>query len=745
MIISTGTRGNLAVDKAVLSKIVCARVEMINFTLEILRFGKFMNIKATPASLRKIYLIFGALTALTIVVGVGFYTISSGKVEADIKTKLEKVADAKEKEVKAWFQSSITDGLDLLNSMERRGQLLKQMDEKEKGLLNQAFAGWRKYLREEKGFVALYILDRDFKKIDTLSGLAGEPVETGHLKNLAGIREPAFSNFFSEKKGSKERAFVYLLIPDVSPGGGVPEKYLLVKIDPQANLLPRLWSATSILGSQENRLVVNITTDPLYHWVLASDGLSRKAIAELKPTDLAYRIEKGDTGFVSGIDYKGERSYAFIKGSEAYHFTLVAKISRDEILGPVKEVFWKALSGVALTLLILFISFRLLIKQQENQNLKKVIEAELEREKNEKLLEAIIESSPDAIMLIDPKKGELTRFNKRADEMFALHLAGPVVKLSPAKFHKSPLTDEESREQMKVLLEEKIWRGDVEYRSLDGNAFWGNVVVSVIEAGGESFYMARVADITKSKNLLTELQELTSELKRIDEEKVKFMSVLAHDLRSPFHPLLNILDLLNNDYDNMSEEDRRNFMKDAYEIAGRHFEFLESLLTWSRASLGKISFNPQPLSPFAIISETVQLQEHLATEKGIRITTKVTSTNEVNADAEMLRTILRNLIANAIKFTHPKGMVTVSAATEDNLVVFSVTDTGVGIPQDQLGKLFSLEGSRSTPGTGNERGTGLGLLLCKEFVYMHGGTMSVESTPENGSTFRFTIPVYRNG
>jgi len=219
------------------------------------------------------------------------------------------------------------------------------------------------------------------------------------------------------------------------------------------------------------------------------------------------------------------------------------------------------------------------------------------------------------------------------------------------------------------------------------------------------------------------------------------MSVLAHDLRSPFHPLLNILDLLNNDYDNMSEEDRRNFMKDAYEIAGRHFEFLESLLTWSRASLGKISFNPQPLSPFAIISETVQLQEHLATEKGIRITTKVTSTNEVNADAEMLRTILRNLLVNAVKFTHSNGSVVVSAGRTGDSVVFSIADTGVGIPQDYISKLFSLEGSRSTRGTENEQGTGLGLLLCKEFVSLHGGKIWVESSPEKGSIFTFTIPV----
>ncbi len=718
---------------------------MLNFTFGKMRFSQYMNFKAAPASLRKIYLIFGTMTVLTIVLGIAFYIIASDRVEKDIRTKLERVAKAKTDEVTKWFEGTRTDGVDLFNSMKKRGELRLKLGPGDKGILNEAFIGWRKYLKEEKGFIALFILDKDLKEIDTLSGSSEDPVELDHLKKLKGTRKAVFSDFFSEKKGFADHPYVYLLVPDTQPGQEMPQKYLLIKIDPIANLLPRLWSATTILGSQENRLVVNITTDPVYHWVLGSDGLRRKDLVDLKPVDLAYRIEKGDTGFISGADYKGEKSFAYVERSGTFNFTLVAKISKDEILGPVWDVFWKTLSGVALTLMILFILSRLLIKQYENQTLKRVIDAELEKEKNEKLLSAIIESSPDAIMLVDPSKEVLTRYNKKAEQMFALHLAGPVVELNAGKFHKHLPTPEERAEQRRVLMQEKVWRGDVEYVSLDGREFWGNAVVSLLEVGPEKFFMVRVSDITLEKRILTELQELTDELQRADEEKVKFMSVLAHDLRSPFHPLLNILDLLNNEYEVMNEENRRSFLTDANEIARRHFEFLESLLTWSRASLGKISFNPQPLSPVAIINETVLLQEHLATEKGIKITTKITTTTEVNADPEMLRTILRNLIANAIKFTHSKGLITVAAEKEDGMVIISVTDTGVGIPQDQLGQLFSLEGSRSTTGTGNERGTGLGLLLCKEFVYMHGGTISVDSAPESGSTFRFTIPVYKNG
>lgn len=702
-----------------------------------------MNFNYAPAPLRKIYLLFGSLTLLTVVAGLVFYLVTSGRVEEDIKIKLERVAGAKQNVVLKWFETSMSNGLDLDMSMKLRGRLLRKLGQGDRSVFDEAFTGWRKYLKEEKGFVALYLLDSNLKKIDTLSGSSGDPVDLSRLKNLKGARKPTFSGFFSVTEGFTDHPYVYLLIPDFQPEVNTPLQYLLIKIDPTVNLLPRLWSATSILGSQENRLVVNLTTDTVYHWVLGSEGLKRKERVDLEPGDIAYQVERGDTGFISGIDNKREQSYAYVKNSDTFNFALVAKISKAEIIGPVWDVFWKALSGVAIALLIILISGRLLLKQQENEVLKKAVEAELDKAKNEVLFNSIIESSPDAIMLIEPGKESLTKYNKRAEEMFALHLAGSIVKIEPTKFHKKPVSEREKAEELQALTEGKVMRHTVEYVALDGREFWGDVVVTPLEAGHEKFFMVRVNDITEERRRLTDLQELTEELKRTDEEKIKFMSVLAHDLRSPFHPLLNILDLLSSDYDTMTEEERKHFLESACGIAGRHFEFLESLLNWSRASLGKISFNPRPVNPVTIINEISLLQEHLAIEKGIRLITRINTSDDVNADPEMLRTILRNLLVNAIKFTHTTGTVTVSADTDGENVVFSISDTGVGIPHDQISRLFTLEGSRSTPGTGNEQGTGLGLLLCKEFVNLHGGEIWVESSLEKGSVFSFTMQVFK--
>jgi len=703
-----------------------------------------MKLKAIPAFQRKIFYVFGVLTVLTFIAGISFYFTESLKVEEEIKGKLQRVAIAKSEEVRQWFKLTTRTGEDLLKNMKLRGQLLSFLAPENKHLFDEAFAGMRKYLKEEKGFVALYLLDKNMKKLDTLSGSSKGLHDPGLIKNMAGIKQPAFGNFFSEETDSADKPYIYLLVPDTLSDNPSPLKYLLIKIDPRADLLPRLWSATSILGSQENKLVVNIDSDPEYHWVLGSEGLTKRRMSILSPASIGFKVEKGDTGFISGTDYNGARSYGYAMSSNEYHFTLLAKISRDEIIGPVWEIFWKAVSGVSLALLILFILARLFLQQNENETLKRVIEAETAKERNEALLNAIIESSPDAILLVDPKNRVLLRYNKRAETMFALTSNGESIELTPERFHKNPVSPEELAEQKRALAEEGIWRRDVEYVALDGREFWGNVVVSTLEVGTDHFFMVRISDVTKEKTILTELQDLTDDLRRSDQEKVKFMSVLAHDLRSPFHPLLNVLELLNTDYDTMGDDEKRTFLSGAADIAGRHFEFLESLLAWSRASLGKINYNPQALNPFRLINETILLQQHLAEQKGIKLTSRIDTVDEINADPEMVRTVLRNLVANAIKFTRNNGQVILSAVTENGMVTFGISDNGVGIPKDQVEMLFSLGGSRSTPGTENERGTGLGLLLCKEFVNRHGGELSVESSPGVGSTFSFTIPVYKN-
>lgn len=701
-----------------------------------------MNIKASTDFQKRVFFLFSLLTVMTLVAGIVFYLFQTSGVEDEIKEKLQKVAYAKSAEIDRWYTTTINEGVALFEIGVRQEKLLGMLDPAEKDLMQFILSNWRPSLRVDKGFVTFFLVDDDINVLQVVHNSSTSNPDLSPAKALRGAKKPTFSKFFIERTDSGDAAFVYLFVPGETIAGK-DNVNLLAKIDPRRDLLPRLWSATRFLGSQENRMHVPIISDTNYLFVFDNHGIQRIPKRPDFDKFLAYKTQKGDSGFVQGLDYRSVMSFAYIVRLGEHNCQLISKIDKEEIYAPARTILFQSMSGVALVLFVLFISAKLLLKKQENEILKRVVEAELEKEKNEKLLSAIIESSPDAIMLVDPVKEILTRFNNKAEQMFALHLAGPTVRLDPLRFHKRVMTEEEKAVQRRILMEEKVWRGDVEYVSLDGREFWGNVVVSLLEVSSERFFMVRVSDITREKKILTELQELTTELQKADEEKVKFMSVLAHDLRSPFHPLLNILDMLSSDYDTMSEDERKHFLESAGEIAVRHFEFLESLLNWSRASLGKISFNPRPVSPVTIINETILLQEHLATEKGIKLTTRINTSDDVNADPEMLRTILRNLLVNAIKFTHSSGAVTVSAETEGENVVFSISDTGVGIPHDQISRLFTLDGSRSTPGTGNEQGTGLGLLLCKEFVNLHGGKIWVQSSPETGSVFSFTMQVFK--
>ncbi|MGM0531523.1 MAG: sensor histidine kinase, partial [Bacteroidota bacterium] len=172
----------------------------------------------------------------------------------------------------------------------------------------------------------------------------------------------------------------------------------------------------------------------------------------------------------------------------------------------------------------------------------------------------------------------------------------------------------------------------------------------------------------------------------------------------------------------------------------RAMDLLTNLLDWSRAQSGRIEFKPESIELVTIINEVADLLEDTAKQKSIAISQKLPHHISVYADKEMVSTILRNLISNGIKFTNHGGEIIIDAAQKEDHLVVSVADNGVGISEEDIDKLFRLDYSYSTTGTNNEKGTGLGLLLCKDFIEMHGGKIWAESQPGAGSVFYFSLP-----
>jgi len=239
-----------------------------------------------------------------------------------------------------------------------------------------------------------------------------------------------------------------------------------------------------------------------------------------------------------------------------------------------------------------------------------------------------------------------------------------------------------------------------------------------------------------------EIQNFAIELETLNKTKDKFFSIIAHDLKSPFQAILGFSELLTVSYNNFDDKKRKEFIKLIYESSKNTFKLLENLFTWARSQSGEIQFFPEKLNLKEIVSDAVEENKGTANKKGIQLLNNIKDNEYIVADKNMIAVALRNLISNSIKFTGHKGEVVIeSKQNEDNdFTEISISDTGVGISQKQIKDLFSINKNVSTPGTENEKGTGLGLTLCKEFIEKNKGKIWVESIQGKGSTFTFTLP-----
>jgi ligand-binding sensor domain-containing protein/signal transduction histidine kinase len=260
-----------------------------------------------------------------------------------------------------------------------------------------------------------------------------------------------------------------------------------------------------------------------------------------------------------------------------------------------------------------------------------------------------------------------------------------------------------------------------------------------------SIFYLRFRQLKTQKILLEKSVAIkTIELSELNASKDKFFSIIAHDLKNPFNIIIGFSNILKEEI--KSGDTARNL-----EYAGlinisavNTLRLLENLLEWANSQTGKILFKPMPIKLSEPINEEFSLLNEIADEKNIELKTFIPNDLMITADINMLKTIMRNLISNAIKFTHKGGKVEVSATIDSKNVEISVSDNGLGMTKDTMVKLFRIDVSLSTSGTANEKGTGLGLFLCKEFVEKHGGKIWVESELGKGSIFKFFLPLNIN-
>lgn len=247
-------------------------------------------------------------------------------------------------------------------------------------------------------------------------------------------------------------------------------------------------------------------------------------------------------------------------------------------------------------------------------------------------------------------------------------------------------------------------------------------------------------DISEQKKIEAQLKENEKRLTELNASKDKFFSIIAHDLRSPFNSILGLSELLAELIEEKDFEDAEKISHLILDSSRKAVNLLLNLLEWSRAQTGRLEFNPEFIHLNNLIQDVVDLIQITANNKNIKIETQLHKNALAFVDKAMISTIIRNLLSNAIKFSHVGGQIIVSLVHEPTHWIISVEDQGVGIDPQHIEKLFKIDESVSTKGTKDESGTGLGLILCKEFVSRHQGKINVESTVGAGSCFTIKIP-----
>ena len=373
-------------------------------------------------------------------------------------------------------------------------------------------------------------------------------------------------------------------------------------------------------------------------------------------------------------------------------------------------------------------------------NERKNAEEELARERY--LMHMLMDNLPDHIYFKD-LESRFIRINKSHAQLFGLVDPDLAIGKTDADFFSGDHSQQAFEDEMEIIRTSQMLSIEEKETYNDRPDIWVSTIkMPLYDKEGKTIGTFGISrDITKQKLQQTEIKLKNEELQKLNIEKDKFFSIIAHDLRNPLGSFMGYTELMVEDIDNMEMEEIRSMAIEMKNSAYNLYNLLENLLEWSRIERGITGFEPKTYNLMTIITESMQPVVESANKKEIEIGLNVPEDMEVYADQNMLKSTIRNLATNAVKFTPKGGRITLTANQAiGNFLEISFKDTGIGMNKDILEKLFRLDAHVSRSGTEGEPSSGLGLILCKDFIDKQGGKIWVESEPGKGSIFYFTIP-----
>ncbi len=371
---------------------------------------------------------------------------------------------------------------------------------------------------------------------------------------------------------------------------------------------------------------------------------------------------------------------------------------------------------------------------------KKIAQEELKR--SEQQFKTLFETTPVGIIVHDKDTGDIISANPAGMKLYGYE--------STEEFKKKDMwldgeySFEEALKKIQKTTREGPQRFEWKNRKKTGEIFWEDVYLNVATIDGEERVLASSIEITEKKELENERKKNYKELKDANETKEKMFSIIGHDLKSPFNTILGFTQILKEEYEDLTEKERKEFINIAYDSSKKAYGLLEQLLEWSLASQREQNYNPQPLDIRTIINEVYELNASYIQQNEISFSNKIRPNTYIEADKNMLSTTFRNLLSNAMKYTPENGKITVETQENEDMYTVKITDTGTGMSEEIKDRLLQTTKTNPTKGLRGEIGTGLGLDLAKRFIKKHEGTLNLDSEEGAGTTFYVTLPKKQN-
>ena len=451
---------------------------------------------------------------------------------------------------------------------------------------------------------------------------------------------------------------------------------------------------------------------------VTSEGIKGKSVMDLWPSDQANIYLQNDLDLIAKPTH------------QIYESTITDKYSqvRDVILA--KNVFYDELGQIA----GMVGTFNDITERKQ---------AEEELKNSELKFRQFFEANTDGILVfnvsLEGPPSNIIDLNENAAKMVGF-TKEEMLLLSPDKFEQN-IPFEEIAKRKNDLLTKGFSTFETNIKHKDGHEIEVEIKVMLINYNNQTALMNIVRDITDRKNSEIQLQKYAIELSKQIAEKDKFFSIIAHDLRGPFNGFLELTEMMASGSSGLLMEDIQKIAGVMKKSATNLFRLLGNLLEWSRMQRGITTYDPRPVILKSKIHEINSFAEEAAVKKGIAVNYSIPADLVVFADENMLEGILRNLVTNAVKYSNTGGNITVSANyVPGDTVEFSIKDNGIGMSKTIVDNLFNLNVNTSRKGTAGELSTGLGLMICKDFIEKHHGVLRIESEPGKGSTFFFTLP-----